>query len=251
MTSPPVDGQEIPLAGGWRLGIHAELPSTSDLLIRAAERGEPEDRAVLALRQLAGRGRVGRQWQSPPGNLYLSILLRPFTPAAEAPQWSLLAGVALWEAAAGLLPDPGPLRLKWPNDLLLDGAKCAGILAESALGPDGRLAWLVLGFGVNLAVAPEVPGRRTAHLGALARPEAFAPLLLARLRHWRDVQAEQGFAPVRAGWAAHGPEIGTLVALADGTAGVYAGLDENGGLLLRQEDGSGIRRVTAGEPLGA
>jgi BirA family biotin operon repressor/biotin-[acetyl-CoA-carboxylase] ligase len=240
----------MPLPAGWRLARFAELPSTSDHLIRLAEAGEPAGLAVLADRQVAGRGRAGRQWQSPPGNLYLSALLRPATPAREAPQWSLLAGVALWEAVAPLLPDAKGLWLKWPNDLLLDGAKCAGILAETALGPEGRLAWLVLGIGVNLAMAPDVSGRRTAHLGAALAPAEFVPRLLARLAHWQAVQAAQGFAPVRAAWVAHGPEAGTPFALADGTAGAYAGLDDDGGLLLRQADGSGTRRVTAGEPVG-
>ena len=236
------------LPSGWRLEVHAALPSTSDLLLRRAEEGVPEGTAILAREQTAGRGRAGRTWTSPPGNLYLSVLLRPGGPVREAPQWSLLAGVALAEAAAELDPEPGLLRLKWPNDLLRDGAKCAGILAESALAPDGSLAWLALGFGVNLTHAPVLPDRPTATLGAAERPERFAARLLARLGHWREMQRVRGFAPVRAAWCRLGPAPGEALALRGlaGT-GLFAGLAEDGSLLL-EIDGA-RRAVTAGEVL--
>jgi BirA family biotin operon repressor/biotin-[acetyl-CoA-carboxylase] ligase len=227
--------------GDWRLAVFPELPSTATLLAERAAAGEPEGLAVLALRQSAGRGRAGRGWASPVGNLYLSVLLRPATPAREAAQWSLLAGVALHEAASGLIPG---LTLKWPNDLLLGGAKCAGILAETALAPDGAMDWLGLGFGVNLAAAPALAERATAHLGAAEAPEAFARRLLARLAYWRGVQQVQGFAPVRAAWQARGPALGSALRQR-GLAGRYLGLAEDGALLL-DEDGT-TRRVTTGE----
>lgn len=233
---------------GWRLEVHAALPSTSALLAQRAEAGEAEGLAILAREQTAGRGRAGRAWASPPGNLYLSVLLRPDGPAREAPQWSLLAGLALAEAAAGCLADPAALRLKWPNDLLLHGAKCAGILAESALAPWGGIAWLTLGFGVNLAHAPALPDRPTAVLGGGGPPDAFAAGLLARLSHWRDLQRAEGFAPVRAAWRRFGPALGeriTLRGLPGG--GDFAGLAGDGSLLL---DIDGTRRaIPAGEIL--
>ena len=98
------------------------------------------------------------------------VLLRPRHPAREAPQWGLLGGVALAEAARAVDPEPDAFALRWPNDLLRHGAKCAGLLAESAVSPEGGLAWVVLGFGVNLAHAPEVPDRATARLGRVRRP---------------------------------------------------------------------------------
>ncbi|WP_135466460.1 biotin--[acetyl-CoA-carboxylase] ligase [Crenalkalicoccus roseus] len=227
------------------------LPSTSDWLIQQAERGASEGLAVLAKRQTAGRGRNGRQWASPQGNLYLSVLLRPAGTAREAGQWALLAGVALFEAAAALVGAQA-LRLKWPNDLLHQDAKAGGILAESALarddGPQGRLAWLVLGIGVNLAAAPALPDRPTTMLGGGEAPEAFAARLLARLDHWRRVQAAQGFAPLRAAWEAAGPRRGTALTVRVGEgsiAGRYAALAEDGSLLLETEQG--LRRITAGE----
>ncbi len=239
------------LPPGWRLAVHPELPSTADLVAERAAQGEAEGLAVLALRQTAGRGRAGRAWASPPGNLHLSVLLRPGTLAREAAQWSLLAGVALAEAAGALLASPARLVLKWPNDLLLDGAKCAGILAESALGADARLAWLALGIGVNLAHAPSLPDRPTAHLGAAETPEVFATRLLHRLAAWRDVVADQGFAPVRQAWQQHSVPPGTHMTVRQPGGpleGLYAGLAEDGSLLLHTENTT--RRIIAGEVEG-
>ena len=235
---------------GWRLEVHAELPSTSSRLIALAGEGAPDGLAVLALRQTAGRGQNGRCWSDAPGNLALSVLLRPRHPAREAPQWGLLGGVALAEAARAVDPEPGALSLRWPNDLLRHGAKCAGVLAESAVSPEGGLAWLVLGFGVNLAHAPAVPGRATARLGRAEPLEDFAARLLDRVAAWRRIRDAEGFGPIREAWAALGPARGQGIAArrGHGTAeGGFAGLGEDGSLLL--ETGQGILRIAAGEVL--
>ena len=236
---------------GWRLEVHPELPSTSTHLIGLAREGAPDGTAVLALRQTAGRGQGGRCWNDVPGNLALSLLLRPRHPVREAPQWGLLGGVALAEAARVLDPEPGALCLRWPNDLLRHGAKCAGVLTESALSPEGGLAWLVLGFGVNLAHAPAVPGRATACLGRAEPPEAFAVRLLDRVSAWRRVRDAEGFVPVRQAWAAHGPARGQRIVARRGhhgrAEGGFAGLGEDGSLLL--ETGQGVLRIAAGEVL--
>ena len=225
----------------FRLTIHESLPSTATLLAELAERGEPEGLAILARRQTAGRGTHGREWESPAGNLHLSVLLRPRGPMREAPQWALLAAVALHQAA-------GPqTRLKWPNDLLLNGAKAGGILAETAATPDGRIAWLTLGFGVNLAHAPELPGRATAALGA-EPPEDFATRLLAALAEWYARRLRENFAPIREAWLAAGPEHGAQLSVLRGAtrlAGRYEGLSEDGGLLLAT--GGRVHALHAGE----
>jgi BirA family biotin operon repressor/biotin-[acetyl-CoA-carboxylase] ligase len=235
---------------GWRLEVHPELPSTSSHLIGLAREGAPGGLAVLALRQTAGRGQGGRGWSDAPGNLALSLLLRPGHPVREAAQWSLLGGVALIEAARAGDPEPGALSLRWPNDLLRHGAKCAGVLTESALSPEGGLAWLVLGFGVNLAHAPPVAGRATARLGGAETPEAFAVRLLDRVSAWRRVRDAEGFGPIREAWASHGPAHGERIAArcGRGTAeGAFAGLGADGSLLL--ETGQGVLRIAAGEVL--
>jgi BirA family biotin operon repressor/biotin-[acetyl-CoA-carboxylase] ligase len=235
----------------WRLAIHDILPSTADLCRSRAEAGEPEGLAILARQQTAGRGTRGRVWAGAPGNLFLSALLRPGGPAREASQWSLLAGVALAEALAPHLPDEAALSLKWPNDVLLNGRKVAGILAESAADGQGGLTWLALGFGANLAVAPVVPDRATACLAEVAlppSPDLVAWQVLAALTRWQEICAQAGFAPVRAAFLARAAAPGTQLTVRFGgrmLGGIFAGLGEDGSLLLRA-DGR-VQAFAAGE----
>ena len=243
----------------WRLEIHDELPSTSDFVRARAEAGEPEGLAVLARRQTQGRGSRGRAWSTPSGNLAISVLLRPCLSVREAACMSLLSGLALAEAVAVILP-PGPilpssraLTLKWPNDLLLGGQKLAGILLDSHGDGHGGVDWVIAGIGVNLAHAPPLPDRVAScladHMPAPA-PEDFAPILLERLFHWSAVLAAHGFAPVRAAWLTHAQSPGSPMSLklgADTLSGQFAGLDEDGTLLLEQA--GVVRRFAAGEVL--
>lgn len=231
----------------WRLQVFEALDSTQEFATRLAAAGEPAGLAVMARRQTAGRGTQGRGWEGPAGNLALSVLLRPHGPARLLPQYALLAAVALHEASSAHCHG---LRLKWPNDLLRDGAKCAGILSEGHVAPDGGIAWLVQGFGVNLAHAPEVPGRATAALGAI-EPDTFARALLDALARWLLRARLEGFAPIRAAWMAAGPEHGALLAVRQGAArlaGRYEGLAEDGGLLLAT--GGRVHALHAGEVEG-
>jgi BirA family biotin operon repressor/biotin-[acetyl-CoA-carboxylase] ligase len=238
----------------WRLTIHAVLPSTSDHCRALAAAGAADGACALALHQTAGRGSRGRQWASGEGNLHLSVLLRPGGAAREAGQWALLAGVALADALVPLLPEPALLTLKWPNDVRLGGRKLAGVLVDSAADAAGRLAWLVVGFGVNLAVAPPSAGSEAAALAEVVRPptpEAFAPHLLASLGGWRRRFAAEGFAPVRAAWLARGPAAGTRVTLRLGghaCEGSFAGLAEDGA--LRMASGGRVVTFGTGEVLG-
>lgn len=238
-------------ATAWRLAVHDSLPSTADFCRSRAEAGEPEGLAILARRQTAGRGTRGRAWADAPGNLFLSALLRPGGPSREASQWSLLAGVALAEALSAHLPDAAVLALKWPNDVLLQGRKVAGILAESAADGRGGLSWLSLGFGANLAVAPDVPDRPIACLaefGPPPSPEVVAWQVLEALARWCGVRARAGFAPVRAAFLARAPAHGTPITLRLGgqmLGGAFAGLGEDGSLLLRA--GGRVHAFAAGE----
>jgi BirA family biotin operon repressor/biotin-[acetyl-CoA-carboxylase] ligase len=227
------------------LEIVDEIGSTSEALrVRAACPG-PEA-ALLARRQSGGRGRLGRPWQSIDGNLHLSVLLRPQSLRWPG-HWSILAAVALADTVRPHVP-AGTLRLKWPNDLLLDGGKLAGILLEAgvASGP-----WLVIGFGVNLAGAPLGLDRPVASLASAApapAPEAFAGRLLQALQRWRARYASEGFAPMRAAWlaAAHAPGERIVVGMGGQRVhGAFHGLGHDGTLLL---DGPGGKlAITAGE----
>jgi BirA family biotin operon repressor/biotin-[acetyl-CoA-carboxylase] ligase len=248
-AAPAVPGRHL----AWRLTVVPSLPSTSAFCCERAAAGEPAGLAVLARQQTAGRGSRGRSWSSPPGSLALSVLLRPDNRAATAGQWALLAGVAVYEALAEFLPDPAPLSLKWPNDLLLDGRKLGGILAESAAGEAGRITWLVLGFGANLAEA--VPGQPpTAALAEYAPappPEQAAAAILERLAEWDRVLAQDGFSPVRAAWLARAHPIGSALQVRwrEGAAvgGRFAGLAADGALLLQTPDG--LRAYSTGDVL--
>jgi BirA family transcriptional regulator, biotin operon repressor / biotin---[acetyl-CoA-carboxylase] ligase len=242
-------GEGSPVA--WRLKVFETLGSTSDLCRNFAANAEPAGLAVLARRQDRGRGREGRTWISSLGNLFLSVLLRPRGSIREAGTWSLLAAVALADTLAPLLPDAAALTLKWPNDLLLDGRKLAGILLDSSANTAGDIDWLVIGFGVNLAVAPSIPGRTVAALAEFATPpapEIVAQSLLARLDHWCAARERDGLAPIRDAWVARAQPMGTKLSLKLGEQefiGNFAGLADNGSLLL--ETGGRVRAFVAGE----
>lgn len=236
---------------GFELHRFERIGSTSDYCKRLARDGAPDGTAVLAAEQTLGRGTNGRHWESPAGNLYLSVLLRPRETAAEATTYALLAGVALCEALEGFLPSPAMLSLKWPNDVMLRGAKLGGVLIETATTESGRVAWLVVGFGANLAVAPSIPDQRTACLAAAGgiptHPLALARAVLARLDAWCKSRQSLGFGPTRAAWLARAFPLGTplTITAANGERdGRFAGLDADGALLL--ETGAGIERCVSG-----
>jgi BirA family biotin operon repressor/biotin-[acetyl-CoA-carboxylase] ligase len=221
-----------------------------------ARAGAPDGLAILGDSQTAGRGSRGRAWACPPGNLYLSVLLRPRNAAEEAGagQWALLAGVALVEALARFSASPDGLRLKWPNDVLREGAKLAGILVDAAIGAGGKADWLVIGVGANLASAPHIEGRRIAALatadGVPPAPMAVAKEFLARIEAWRAVLARAGFAPVRDAWLGRAHPLGTPVTIRSALrirTGVFAGLSAQGELLLSADDT--ISAVSTGDVL--
>jgi BirA family biotin operon repressor/biotin-[acetyl-CoA-carboxylase] ligase len=236
----------------WRLEQYDALASTSDDCIRRAKSGEPEGLAILALRQTAGRGSRGRQWEAPAGNLNLSVLLRPKLPMAQFSVFPLLAGIAVGDAISAFLPaDTAPV-LKWPNDVLLAGAKLAGILIDAAPDNDAS-GWLVIGIGINLAAAPQLAGRRTTTLeqhGGQAKPPQAARMVLDFLGHWLDVLDHSGIAPIIDAWQQRGHAIGTqlhLTGINSEVTGRFAGLSPSGELLLNV--GNRIERFQTGEIL--
>ena len=229
-----------------------EAGSTNDEAKERAAAGAPEGTVVWAQQQRAGRGRRGRIWESPPGNLYLSVLLRPSCEARRVAQLSFVAALAVLDLVDGLLP--GRARCKWPNDILVDGGKVAGILLESALQPDGRVDWVVLGIGVNLVGHPglEGPIPSTSLVAACAPvtgPEDALPALLAALTRRRSEWENQGFATVRRAWLDRAHGLGGPVTVANGgekLAGTFEGLDEEGALMLARE-GADSRSISAGD----
>ena len=141
------------LSTGFGLRQYASLDSTNDAAMRAARAGEAGPLWIVAGEQTGGRGRLGRAWASPPGNLYASLLLLDPAPGAHCAELGFVAGVALARAARDLAGGDERLRLKWPNDLMFGDAKLSGLLLESTRLLDGRLA-CVIGWGVNCQSHP-------------------------------------------------------------------------------------------------
>jgi len=247
---PGVEGPDLP---AFFQPIYLEsVTSTNDEVKKRARTGAPEGTLVVAREQRAGRGRGGRQWSSKPGNLYLSLLLRPAGNAATVAQISFLAAVALATALVEIVPGLRP-RLKWPNDVLIDGAKISGILLESSAQAGGGVESLVLGMGVNVAHHPDDAGQAATSLHALGAANCTAHSLLAALApallHWLDIWGEAGFAPLRHAWLDRAAGLGgpVRVRLANEEfSGTFRDLDSNGSLIVELSDGS-LRHVTAGE----
>lgn len=213
----------------------AEVGSTNDwLLMHAADLADGH--WVRTDRQTAGRGRRGRVWHDGAGNLMASVLVRTHGPVQ---QFSFVAAVALREA---ILETCGlDARLKWPNDLLLDGAKVSGILLERAGDA------LVVGIGVNVGWAPDDVDRPAVAVGGSV--DGVFAALRARFADWRGRWQHEGFAPVREAWLAAAQGVGGMIEVRLGgetLVGRFGGLDGEGALLLGLADGR-VRAIHAGE----
>lgn len=220
--------------------------STNDEAARLARAGAKHGTVVIAERQTSGRGRDGRLWESPPGGLYVSAVLRPSLPLVAVPPMTLAIGIALAEAVK---TTGARGTLKWPNDLLVDGRKLAGVLVE-AQSQGNRLESVVVGIGVNLTgELPESLGERAITLaeaaGTVIDREQFIEALLAQVERWVDRYVAVGLEAIIPAWQqrmAHG-----LTARANGELiGIVEGLDPEGALLLRDETGK-VHRVRSGD----
>ena len=231
----------------WRHIAHTSLDSTNAALKRMIAAGDAlqEGLVVTAEQQTAGRGRQGRSWASPTGNLYASFLIKAPADVTTAPEIGFVAAVSVIDAFAA----PGVrLRCKWPNDILAHGAKVCGILPELIDG------WIVLGIGVNLrpiGIVGDYPITSLAEQGIVHTPDAalaaVGTTLSRRLTQWRA----EGFAPIAAAWSAVGPSADESLSVrlpgATVVAGKFAGLDAGGALLL--DTIQGMRRILAGDVL--
>ena len=236
------------LPAPFRLLALDRVGSTNDEARRLALEGAAADFLVVtANEQTSGRGRRGRTWVSPPGNLHCSTLLA-IGRLAEAAQLGFVAAIALVDALGGLCPG-AEFRCKWPNDVLVDGAKVAGMLLE----PAGE-GWLVLGLGVDVASAP--PADQVAYaaaslagLGYHGDAGAVLAAFCAALGPWVARWRTEGFAPVRLAWLERCRGLGQPIVVrleGDTVTGLFAGLDADGALLLDQA-ALGVRRLLAGD----
>ncbi len=233
------------LPASYSLLHFADIDSTNDEAKRRGAAGAPHGLVIWADRQTAGHGRQGRAWQSPDGNLYCSILLRPEREPASVAQLSFAAALAVCDA----LPAQLTPRCKWPNDVLIGGKKIAGILLESEAAGAG-IAWLVIGVGINIATHPENTETAATSLAAWGIASAPGAVLADLCRHflrWHDTWRDGGFAPLRAAWLDRAYGLGSDIRVRYGTAetrGRFIDLDRSGALVL--ESAEGRRHIAAG-----
>jgi len=241
----------LPWPEGYR-HIHFEtIGSTNDEARRLAAAGDAGPVWITADEQTAGRGRRGRVWVSPEGNLMSTLLLSPQRPAAECAQLSFVSAIAVADTVARFATG-AEVKVKWPNDVLASGRKISGILLE-AVSAGGEPYFLAIGIGINLAHFPpdtEFPATSLAWLG-VPMPSARDALtqLAAHFAKWYDTWRGQGFAPIRDGWLARAANLGGRIRarLTNGeTSGMFEGIDETGALLLR-ESSERLRCIAAGE----
>lgn len=250
----PIERRELGHIG-WRIHYFEQVDSTQEVARELAASGAAHGTIVVAERQTAGRGRMGRTWHSPTGvNLYTTIILRPAMPLAEVPRLSLVAGVAVAEALER--EAPGIVGLKWPNDVWLRGRKAGGIIAEAVTDANQDLACVLLGIGININLATaDIPDDlrdkatslriATGHAcDRIAIAESLFNLLDLR---YRETLAS-GFESVRPAWERYSALTGRTVSIVGAgrrVTGIVKGIDSDGALLL--DAGGHVERIVAGE----
>lgn len=238
------------MLNGVRIEWLDEIDSTNEEARRRFRAGEIGPLWIAARRQTAGRGRRGRSWADLSRNLYCSGLYSLKCAPGEAAQLSFAAALAASDVCRVELPDR-QVRVKWPNDVLIDGQKICGVLLESADAP-GRVIQLVVGVGLNIAAAPDIPeypATSLALLGADIDAGTALERLVTRFEHWRSVWATEGFGPIREAWLARAHGIGQrcVVRLSEETLeGIFTDLAEDGSLRLEMAKGE-TRLISAGD----
>jgi BirA family biotin operon repressor/biotin-[acetyl-CoA-carboxylase] ligase len=238
---------------GRDIAYQRETPSTQEIAKALAAQGVAEGTIVVAETQSKGRGRVGRQWSSPQGGVYFSIILRPDMKPSEALRLPLVAGVAVAQAIkrnTKLTP-----KLKWPNDIMLGSKKIGGILTEMNAEMD-RLDWVIVGIGLNVntpheSFPEEVEGVATSLMEAGGKNILRVKLLqdiLFEFESLYDELAKSGFETIRMKWKALSNTIGANVVVnmpTEKVTGKAMDIDSDGALILKKEDGS-LEKIIAG-----
>lgn len=250
---------------GYRLEAHDSVGSTNALALERARTGDPGKLWVVASQQTGGRGRRGRPWATPPGNLAATLLVTDARDASVAATLGFVAGLALGDALSAIVPETalaigidggagkaGRFTLKWPNDVLADGAKLAGILLESSLLESGRLA-LAIGIGVNVTSYPEDVPYPATSLRNLGVEIDAGELFLALSDAWLDTMglwnSGRGLGLIRERWLQRAAGLGSEVSVRiDGRVvrGIFETIDESCRFVIREDDGTRLR-VSAGD----
>jgi BirA family transcriptional regulator, biotin operon repressor / biotin---[acetyl-CoA-carboxylase] ligase len=232
---------------GYGKRVLAEVDSTLDEAARIAS-GLAGPEWILALHQTKGRGRRGRQWQEPKGNFAATLVLQPKGPPDQVALHSFVAALALYDACVAVTGRSDGFALKWPNDVLLNGGKLAGILLEST-GKPGDVFFLAIGIGVNLVEAPSVDGldpgavrpvSLVSETGIQVDPESFLDALAEAFARFERQFTTYGFEPIRQAWLDRAARLGTVITArteAAETVGTFETVDAKGNLVLNTAKG--------------
>ncbi|MFD3189302.1 biotin--[acetyl-CoA-carboxylase] ligase [Sedimentitalea sp. HM32M-2] len=235
----------------WPDGYGLRILDSVDSTLNEAARIAPDlagPEWILARNQTAARGRRGRGWSNPQSNLAATLVLKPHEPAAQAALRSFVAALALYDACVAVIGRSDGLQLKWPNDVLLNGGKLAGILLEST-GRGGNLSYLGIGIGVNLAEAPSPeavepgamrPVSLLSETGSDVDPETFLTHLAAAYARHELQFTTYGFEPIRAAWLTRAARLGQQIRARTATSettGRFETVDGQGNLVLETAQG--------------
>ena len=242
------------LSNEYRLVELDEIDSTNEQAKSLAIAGAEEGTLVWAQRQTAGRGRRGREWTSRQGNLFTSLVIRPYCAPLEAAQFTFAAALAVRDMVADHLESDVGVACKWPNDVLVEGRKISGILLESSTAGKGNVEWLVLGVGINLRHHPAIEGvhpstsLKDEGAGDISPALALEQFTRAFSRRWQAWR-EGGFQPIHTAWLEHAFGLGesARIKLEGGEySGRFIGIDECGALRLKAK-GCGEKLFSAGD----
>lgn len=244
------------LLDDYHLLSYDVLDSTNEEAKRLAGGGASHGAVIWAKRQTAGKGRMGRDWISPEGNLYVSILLNPPCGLPECSQLSFVAAVAAVDTLQPIIPDSGEIECKWPNDVLFNGRKLGGILLESftTLDESGKnRQWIAVGIGINIDSSPENVRFPATCLRASGVEIISAKIVLSRFIynfiHAYDEWTMEGFEAIRERWVESAYKLGFPVEVQMGNqtcTGTMQGIDQYGRLLVQEQNGS-VKTISAGE----
>jgi len=242
------------LPAAYNLVAFESVDSTMTQARKLADQGEdvaPDGTLIWAQEQTEGRGRRGNSWESPKGNFYSSLIVRPDVMASRAAELSFVTGCAIFDTI-GEVCEPGfECQLKWPNDIMLNGEKIAGLLLETKAEAGKTVEYVIIGLGVNLKSSPpDTPYPTTSFLaqGQIIPDTVFLESYARHFLDWATRWVEEGFEPIRQEWRwrARGIGSGITVRLANDTLhGIFEDIAEDGSLILNQDGKQ--RRITAGD----
>lgn len=241
------------LINDYHLLTYDVIDSTNAEAKRLAGGGASHGAVIWARKQTSGRGRMGREWVSADGNLFVTVLLSPNASLEQCAQLSFVASLAVADTLEAILPDPARVACKWPNDVLVGGKKIAGILLESFMGKESSKQWVAVGVGVNVDNSPEHVMFPATSLRESGVELISAKIVLSRfveqfIGRYDEWEAE-GFTPIEKTWKKKAYRLGDKVEVIvgdDKLSGVFDGINETGQMLLRDK-AKKITPISAGD----